>query len=153
MLRGAPPTVALDCACCVPAAPPGCVNTITTTASQRLEQVEVADALRRRREREAAEEVGARLQREVRRLEVVVVGDLDAHEVAQRVGLALQARPLREVEPEELGDRARALAEREVDLRVARARLAQRGEQVLDCLLYTSPSPRDGLLSRMPSSA
>ena len=25
--------------------------------------------------------------------------------------------------------------------------------QVLDCLLYTSPSPRDGLLSRMPSSA
>ena len=29
--------------------------------------------------------------------------------------------------------------------------LASRG--VLDCLLYTSPSPRDGLLSRMPSSA
>ena len=25
--------------------------------------------------------------------------------------------------------------------------------QVGDCLLYTSPSPRDGLLSRMPSSA
>ena len=24
---------------------------------------------------------------------------------------------------------------------------------MLDCLLYTSPSPRDGLLSRMPSSA
>ena len=24
---------------------------------------------------------------------------------------------------------------------------------VVDCLLYTSPSPRDGLLSRMPSSA
>ena len=24
---------------------------------------------------------------------------------------------------------------------------------VKDCLLYTSPSPRDGLLSRMPSSA
>ena len=24
---------------------------------------------------------------------------------------------------------------------------------LLDCLLYTSPSPRDGLLSRMPSSA
>ena len=24
---------------------------------------------------------------------------------------------------------------------------------VQDCLLYTSPSPRDGLLSRMPSSA
>ena len=26
-------------------------------------------------------------------------------------------------------------------------------EQYGDCLLYTSPSPRDGLLSRMPSSA
>ena len=25
--------------------------------------------------------------------------------------------------------------------------------QALPCLLYTSPSPRDGLLSRMPSSA
>ena len=25
--------------------------------------------------------------------------------------------------------------------------------QVFNCLLYTSPSPRDGLLSRMPSSA
>ena len=25
--------------------------------------------------------------------------------------------------------------------------------QVVCCLLYTSPSPRDGLLSRMPSSA
>ena len=25
--------------------------------------------------------------------------------------------------------------------------------QEWDCLLYTSPSPRDGLLSRMPSSA
>ena len=26
-------------------------------------------------------------------------------------------------------------------------------DQLRDCLLYTSPSPRDGLLSRMPSSA
>ena len=26
-------------------------------------------------------------------------------------------------------------------------------DQLEDCLLYTSPSPRDGLLSRMPSSA
>ena len=31
----------------------------------------------------------------------------------------------------------------------------QKGSIVVDgtCLLYTSPSPRDGLLSRMPSSA
>ena len=27
------------------------------------------------------------------------------------------------------------------------------GNKVITCLLYTSPSPRDGLLSRMPSSA
>ena len=27
------------------------------------------------------------------------------------------------------------------------------GSQTVACLLYTSPSPRDGLLSRMPSSA
>ena len=26
-------------------------------------------------------------------------------------------------------------------------------DQIMNCLLYTSPSPRDGLLSRMPSSA
>ena len=30
---------------------------------------------------------------------------------------------------------------------------AQIGAQSVVCLLYTSPSPRDGLLSRMPSSA
>ena len=29
----------------------------------------------------------------------------------------------------------------------------QREAEIKDCLLYTSPSPRDGLLSRMPSSA
>ena len=31
----------------------------------------------------------------------------------------------------------------------------QKGDPIAhgDCLLYTSPSPRDGLLSRMPSSA
>ena len=31
--------------------------------------------------------------------------------------------------------------------------LASAGMHVYTCLLYTSPSPRDGLLSRMPSSA
>mgnify|MGYP003323816456 CR=1 FL=1 len=38
------------------------------------------------------------------------------------------------------------------------ARLADAWEMIdedldISCLLYTSPSPRDGLLSRMPSSA
>ena len=32
-------------------------------------------------------------------------------------------------------------------------RVKQAVSQVVNCLLYTSPSPRDGLLSRMPSSA
>ena len=32
-------------------------------------------------------------------------------------------------------------------------RLAQRPSESLSCLLYTSPSPRDGATSRMPSSA
>ena len=31
--------------------------------------------------------------------------------------------------------------------------LSPRDAQSASCLLYTSPSPRDGLLSRMPSSA
>ena len=31
--------------------------------------------------------------------------------------------------------------------------VAKLKEHEIDCLLYTSPSPRDGLLSRMPSSA
>ena len=39
--------------------------------------------------------------------------------------------------------------QREVD---AMRTLAEAGHPYL-CLLYTSPSPRDGLLSRMPSSA
>ena len=34
-----------------------------------------------------------------------------------------------------------------------RAQLEELSEQLLDCLLYTSPSPRDATLSRMPSSA
>src|SRR5680860_1805775 len=45
------------------------------------------------------------------------------------------------------------------EVRVARVRAERphdRGDdqsEYGDCLLYTSPSPRDGLLSRMPSSA
>ena len=40
-----------------------------------------------------------------------------------------------------------------VTKRAARDRRAARFVTCLACLLYTSPSPRDGLLSRMPSSA
>ena len=41
-------------------------------------------------------------------------------------------------------------------LKKAKKSLIKRPRSILlfpDCLLYTSPSPRDGLLSRMPSSA
>ena len=45
----------------------------------------------------------------------------------------------------------RQLDEGRVDLIVLDIMLPGQDNQV--CLLYTSPSPRDGLLSRMPSSA
>ena len=45
----------------------------------------------------------------------------------------------------------------EKEFRAATELLNEIGQQKTDthndCLLYTSPSPRDGLLSRMPSSA
>ena len=49
------------------------------------------------------------------------------------------------------------LVEKQPDLG-GRARVFKKGSFIYDggptvCLLYTSPSPRDGLLSRMPSSA
>eukprot|EP01016_Furgasonia_blochmanni_P000623 TRINITY_DN10173_c0_g1_i1.p1 TRINITY_DN10173_c0_g1~~TRINITY_DN10173_c0_g1_i1.p1 ORF type:complete len:105 (+),score=8.52 TRINITY_DN10173_c0_g1_i1:66-380(+) len=46
-------------------------------------------------------------------------------------------------------------AKREIDKQRQKAKQMQKicGNIFSDCLLYTSPSPRDGLLSRMPSSA
>ena len=38
-------------------------------------------------------------------------------------------------------------------LTIVKSQLKLDNIQVVNCLLYTSPSPRDGLLSRMPSSA
>ena len=47
-----------------------------------------------------------------------------------------------------------------IDLETKDPNLKSRGSgavigegEIIGCLLYTSPSPRDGLLSRMPSSA
>ena len=40
-----------------------------------------------------------------------------------------------------------------VDLRTEVIDIPRQRNITKDCLLYTSPSPRDGLLSRMPSSA
>ena len=39
------------------------------------------------------------------------------------------------------------------DIQISGIATAQRFDAPYTCLLYTSPSPRDGLLSRMPSSA
>ena len=48
----------------------------------------------------------------------------------------------------EVADAVARFANRDVSHRLSAAAL-----ETLACLLYTSPSPRDGLLSRMPSSA
>ena len=45
-----------------------------------------------------------------------------------------------------------ATLDRDVDF-LTGAMLSDLEPQVIDCLLYTSPSPRDATLSRMPSSA
>jgi len=45
------------------------------------------------------------------------------------------------------------LAEKKYALRVMIEHLDDNPSKIIACLLYTSPSPRDGLLSRMPSSA
>ena len=47
----------------------------------------------------------------------------------------------------------RHLKEQLAEVVDGKAFLLQGGECAESCLLYTSPSPRDGLLSRMPSSA
>ena len=59
---------------------------------------------------------------------------------------AMRAR--RSIQP--VGQRARGLLELRV--KTGRRKELERREAG-GCLLYTSPSPRDGLLSRMPSSA
>ena len=39
-----------------------------------------------------------------------------------------------------------------LELQIHKTMIGEKAKS-MDCLLYTSPSPRDGLLSRMPSSA
>ena len=68
--------------------------------------------------------------------------------VVRAVEAVLAARPgLRSAEPGEFT--RRALLHGRIDLSEAEGL----GDLLMACLLYTSPSPRDGLLSRMPSSA
>ena len=44
-------------------------------------------------------------------------------------------------------------ADGQADIYVLMYTAVRRVKHLSSCLLYTSPSPRDGLLSRMPSSA
>ena len=50
-------------------------------------------------------------------------------------------------------DRSNQNVDRSIDATLAREDALLQAALDKDCLLYTSPSPRDGLLSRMPSSA
>ena len=70
--------------------------------------------------------------------------------VASNISISALSRSIRQLE-EELGARLFDRDNRAVTL-------TRKGQKFLHyakntCLLYTSPSPRDGLLSRMPSSA
>ena len=52
-----------------------------------------------------------------------------------------------------VGGATRAVELKNTDYQLPRIGSTFDGRDVFACLLYTSPSPRDGLLSRMPSSA
>ena len=65
---------------------------------------------------------------------------------ALRAHAAAETRRARET-------RAGALEREVADTVVDAATVSGRAERLLLCLLYTSPSPRDATLSRMPSSA
>ena len=49
-------------------------------------------------------------------------------------------------------DKPKLDAIRQIQTEIAKKK-SEKGEEVNDCLLYTSPSPRDKRQSRMPSSA
>ena len=95
-------------------------------------------ALQRRRRGQAA----AQLRRQVGRLAAPRLGD----RVIAGIGIAGV-----EIQPFVRGQVARAVVTVAVTLEADF--LLQRLARIGSCLLYTSPSPRDGLLSRMPSSA
>ena len=111
----------------------------------------------RPREAEVADlEVAVLVDEEVARLEVAVehVREVDrvdaAEDLVQEVLVVLVGERLLRVDDvvevgvHQLGDDVHVLP-------LLRVRVRRRED--VDCLLYTSQSPRDGLLSRMPSSA
>ena len=81
-----------------------------------------------------------------------------AHPLVTKTGVTFGTLAVFDETPREL-DRTQlaglaTLAERVVDVFELRLRTRELSFNLMEiCLLYTSPSPRDGLLSRMPSSA
>ena len=74
----------------------------------------------------------------------------------EEISADLQKRPNRRDWSFTFRDHVNYLLQEATDGLIGEARITVRlaGDEVVDaCLLYTSPSPRDGLLSRMPSSA
>ena len=119
----------------LPDAPPGTEVPPGTGVSLPLAGYTVAVTAARRRE-----ELGALLARR-----------------GARVVYAPAIRIVPLADDAELVAATREVLARPVDLVVATTGVGFRGwleaAEAWDCLLYTSPSPRDGLLSRMPSSA
>ena len=76
----------------------------------------------------------------------------EARAVLERNAAHLQANKQFKVQLEGHTDE-RGGREYNLALGQKRAETVRRALTLLGCLLYTSPSPRDGLLSRMPSSA
>ena len=68
--------------------------------------------------------------------------------------LAKTESPSSHEDTKRFGDLATEIDQQQLRISIARSRGWKAAtEQAKSCLLYTSPSPRDGLLSRMPSSA
>ena len=64
-----------------------------------------------------------------------------------------RAEPLQDWRERVLSDPDLILDDRDVMRALITANDRQMGGNIVDCLLYTSPSPRDLSTSRMPSSA
>ena len=86
---------------------------------------------------------------------------MDCIDLFKRAAMALQTDPryLALDQARKLNDRDEELQNMIGEFNLARMDLnneigkTERSDARIACLLYTSPSPRDGLLARMPSSA
>ena len=68
---------------------------------------------------------------------------LDEAEYCDRIGLVYKGRVIARGSPDELKERAKAPDRREPTLEDAFVALVEASDRAEDCLLYTSPSPRD----------